>query len=75
MDGGVRAVEQLRQVMATLKIADVGAQVALSMHVDFANFSDFAPRDHQKEALTTLLDEVVAWSTALRTLRPAAYAA
>lgn len=72
LDGGVRAVEQLRQIMATLKIADVGPQVAFSMHADFANFSDFAPREHQKEALTTLLDEVVAWSTALRTLRRAA---
>src|SRR5258706_12694895 len=37
--GGARAVEHLRLVVAEIKIADVRAQVALSMHTDFENFS------------------------------------
>ena len=41
--GGTRAVEQLRLVMAELQIADVRAQVALSLFTDFENFSTFKP--------------------------------
>lgn len=36
-DGGVRAVEQFRQVVATLKLADIVPQVALSMRDDFTD--------------------------------------
>jgi NAD(P)H-dependent FMN reductase len=41
--GGVRAVENLRLVMGEIKIADVRAQVALSMWTDFENFTTFKP--------------------------------
>ncbi|MEV8510291.1 NAD(P)H-dependent oxidoreductase [Actinoplanes sp. NPDC051475] len=68
-DGGVRAVEALRPVMATLQLADVGSQVALSLHHDFTGFTEFTPAEHQAGALTTTLDQLVAWSTALATLR------
>ncbi|WP_344439026.1 NADPH-dependent FMN reductase, partial [Actinomadura bangladeshensis] len=33
--GGIRAVEQLRQIMGELKVPDVPTQVALSMFTDF----------------------------------------
>ncbi|WP_231505178.1 NADPH-dependent FMN reductase [Cellulomonas sp. URHE0023] len=69
VDGGTRAVEQLRQVMATLKIADVGPQVALSMRDDFVGFAEFAPREHHSAVMTTVLDDVIGWARALRTLR------
>src|ERR687898_67267 len=39
--GGVRAVEQLRLVMAELKVATVRAQVTLSLFTDFENFTTF----------------------------------
>src|SRR5713226_8399335 len=42
--GGTRAVEQLRLVMGELQIADVRAQVALSMFTDFENYTVFKPR-------------------------------
>ena len=42
--GGTRAVEHLRLVMGELQVADVRAQVALSLFTDFINFSEFAPR-------------------------------
>jgi hypothetical protein len=57
--------------MATLKVADVGPQVSISMYDDFANFSDFTPREHKQASLTPLLDDVIAWSSALRPVRAA----
>ena len=57
--GGTRAVEQLRLVMAELQIADVRAQVALSLFTDFENFSTFKP-GAPKKAVATMLDQLVA---------------
>lgn len=67
--GGVRAVEQLRTVMAELQVADVRAQVILSLFTDFENFSEFKPHPRHAEDLEEMLDQVVAWSTAMKTLR------
>ncbi|MCO5968951.1 NADPH-dependent FMN reductase [Actinoallomurus soli] len=67
--GGARAVEHLRLVAGELMMADVRAQVALSLFHDFENFSVFKPGDHQVEALNTTLDQVLAWSKALAPLR------
>lgn len=68
-DGGIRSVEQLRPVMATLKIADVRSQVSLRLVEDFRDMVELAPRDFQTEALATMLGEVVAWAGALHGLR------
>jgi NAD(P)H-dependent FMN reductase len=74
--GGARAAEHLRLVAGELQIADVRQQVALSLLTEFENFSVFKPGDYNVAALDTLLDQVVAWSTALAPLRqPAATAA
>ncbi|WP_446220460.1 NADPH-dependent FMN reductase [Micromonospora sp. IBHARD004] len=67
--GGTRAVEHLRLVVAELQIADVRAQVALSLFTDFENFSVFKPGPHQVDAVNTMLDQLAAWSGALATLR------
>jgi NAD(P)H-dependent FMN reductase len=67
--GGTRAVEHLRLVMGELQVADVRAQVALSLHTDFTDFSKFTPAAHQADAVNAMLDQVVAWSTALATVR------
>jgi NAD(P)H-dependent FMN reductase len=69
--GGTRAVEHLRLVMGELQVADVRNQVALSLFTDFENFSEFHPAPHQEKAVTAVLDQVVAWSGALATLRTA----
>lgn len=66
---GVRAVESLRLVMGELQIADVRAQVMLSLYIDFENFTVFKPAPHQEQAANTVLDQVVAWGGALKTLR------
>jgi NAD(P)H-dependent FMN reductase len=67
--GGVRAVEHLRLVMGELQVADVRAQVMLSLFTDFENFTTFKPGDYQAPTVTTMLDQVVAWSGALQGLR------
>jgi hypothetical protein len=64
-------VEHLRLVMGELQVADVRNQVALSLFTDFTNFSEFTPAAHQVDAVGVMLDQVVAWSTALASLRRA----
>jgi NAD(P)H-dependent FMN reductase len=73
--GGARAVEHLRLVVGELQMADVRQQVALSLATEFENYSVFKPGDYNIPALTTLLDQVVAWSNALAPLRTASTAA
>ncbi|MFE1996265.1 NADPH-dependent FMN reductase [Streptomyces parvulus] len=67
--GGARAVEHLRLVAGELQMADVRAQVGLSLFHDFENFSVLKPGDHQVDALGAVLDQVLAWSGALAPLR------
>jgi NAD(P)H-dependent FMN reductase len=67
--GGARAVEHLRLIAGELMMADVRAQLALSLMTDFENFSTFVPKDQHVDQLTTVLDQTVAWSTALSHLR------
>jgi NAD(P)H-dependent FMN reductase len=67
--GGARAAEHLRLVAAELQMADVRQQVALSLITEFENYSLFKPGDYNIGALNTMLDQIVAWSTALAPLR------
>jgi len=67
--GGARAIEHLRLVAGELKMADVRTGVALSLFSDFEDFSRIQPGPHQLQALTTMLDELLAWSAALAPLR------
>lgn len=67
--GGARAVENLRLIMGELQVADVRAQVALSLQHDFENYSVFKPSPHHEATVNSMLDQVVAWSGALQPLR------
>jgi NAD(P)H-dependent FMN reductase len=67
--GGARAAEHLRLVAGELQMADVRQQVTLSLLTEFENFSVFKPGAYNLAALDTLLDQVIAWSTALAPLR------
>lgn len=67
--GGIRAVEQLRLMMAELQVATVRAQVALSLFTDFENFSSFHPAAHHEPAVTDLLDQLICWSQAMKSVR------
>jgi NAD(P)H-dependent FMN reductase len=70
--GGVRAIEQLRQVLSCVQVAHVSAQVELSLFTDFEGFTVPAPSRRQEDALTTLFDQVIRWGTALKALRDGA---
>ena len=66
---GTRAVENLRLVMGEMQVADVRAQVGLSLYTDFENFSVFKPAAQQEQSVNAMLDQVIAWGGALKTLR------
>src|SRR5579862_2885608 len=67
--GGARAVEQLRLVLAEVHIATVRNQVLLSMFTDFEHFSVFKPAAPHEKSVNAMIDQVVAWGGALKTLR------
>jgi NAD(P)H-dependent FMN reductase len=67
--GGSRAVEHLRLIAGELQLADVRAQLALSLVNDFENYSVFKPNAQHETALGLVLDQTVAWSGALQNLR------
>jgi NAD(P)H-dependent FMN reductase len=67
--GGVRAVENLRLVMGEIMVADVRAQVALSLFTDFENYTTFKPAPHHDKSVHAMLDQVIAWGNALKPLR------
>ena len=67
--GGARAVEHLRVVMGELMIADVREQVMFSLATDFVNYNEFKPDLKHKDGVNKMLDQVVTWSKAMKTLR------
>jgi NAD(P)H-dependent FMN reductase len=67
--GGVRAVEHLRLVMGELQVADVRAQVMLSLFTDFENMQAFKPADRQVQSVNAMLDQLIAWGGALKSMR------
>ena len=66
---GVRAVEHLRLVMAEVKVATVRNQDMLSLYTDFEKFSVFKPDARHEKSVGDMLDQVVGWGTALKTVR------
>jgi NAD(P)H-dependent FMN reductase len=71
VSGGTRSVQMTKQVLTTLKVMPLPEAVTLPF---FAKQLDaekrFNPGDTQDKALTTMLDELLRWTNALRTLRP-----
>lgn len=67
--GGARSVEHLRQIMAELQVADVRAQVMLSLFTDFIDMSAFNPDPRHEDEVNTMLNQLIPWSGAMKTLR------
>ncbi len=67
--GGTRAAEHLRLILGELQVADVRQQVAFSLLTDFENYSTFTPAAYHAGMLATQLDQLVPWTTALRSVR------
>jgi NAD(P)H-dependent FMN reductase len=64
-----RAVEQLRAALGEVQVADVGTQVMFSLFSDFENFDAFRPARRHETYVHRMLDQVLAWSSALKNLR------
>jgi hypothetical protein len=62
----LRVVERLDR---SLQVATVRAQVGISLFTDFENFSVFKPAPIQEKYVHTMLDQLIAWGGALKTLR------
>ncbi|MBS4196342.1 NADPH-dependent FMN reductase [Lederbergia citri] len=67
--GGARAAEHLRGILAEQKVADVRTHPTLSLFTDFENGSEFKPQEIHLDNVNAMLEEVVAWSSVLKTLR------
>lgn len=67
--GGTRAVEHLRLIMGELQVADVRTQVFLSLFTDFENFSIFKPAPVHEKNLNNMIDQIITWGSALKTIR------
>ncbi|SHF72477.1 NADPH-dependent FMN reductase [Ornithinibacillus halophilus] len=67
--GGVRAHENLRLILGELQVADVRTAVTFSLMTDFENMSVFKPADYHETNANDMLDQVITWSKALKTVR------
>jgi hypothetical protein len=52
-----------------VQTATVRNQVLLSLFTDFENFSVFKPDARHEKSVNEMLDQVIAWGSALKTLR------
>jgi len=69
--GGTRAAEHLRLILGELQIADVRQQIGLSLYHDFEGFTELRPTDMQTAQVGAMVDQLVSWSGALRSVREA----
>jgi NAD(P)H-dependent FMN reductase len=67
--GGARAAEHLRGILGELSVADVRVHPALSLFTDFENFTVFKPAELHLTNVNGMLDQVISWSGALKTVR------
>jgi NAD(P)H-dependent FMN reductase len=66
---GARAAEHLRGILGELQIADVRTQVLLSIFTDFDASGNFKPLALHQANVTMMLNQLINWSKALKTLR------
>ena len=67
--GGARAAEHLRGILGELLVADVRVHPTLSLFTDFENGTDFKPAELHLDNVNLMLDQTIAWSGTLKTLR------
>jgi NAD(P)H-dependent FMN reductase len=69
VSGGLRAVQQFKQVVTTLSMLPVPVQVALQNHAQYLRDGEFRPDEGAAGAAKTMLDELARIAPALATLR------
>lgn len=67
--GGSRAIENLRLILGELQVADVRTAITFSLLTDFENMREFKPADYHAKNANEMLDQLLAWSGALQTVR------
>jgi len=67
--GGARAAEHLRGILGELLIADVRVHPALSLFTDFENGAVLKAAPVQADSVNQMLDQVIPWAGALKTIR------
>src|SRR5699024_4074620 len=66
---GIAAALALRTTLANLKLAVVEPQGAFSLFNDFENMTTFKPLEVHHARFSEMIEDVVAWSTALKSVR------
>ncbi len=67
---GLRAVEQLRQIVAEVQLADINKHVAFAVGQDFKDdFQTLNANDKHVQDAQAMLDQLAAWAGALKTIR------
>jgi NAD(P)H-dependent FMN reductase len=66
---GTRAVQQLKQVVTTLRMVPVFDSVNIPFHATMIKDGTFQPNDVVNQAADTMLDELLRLESALHTLR------
>ncbi|MFD1415146.1 NADPH-dependent FMN reductase [Oceanobacillus jeddahense] len=66
---GIAASLALRTTLSNLKVATVEPQGAFSLFNDFENMATFTPMEVHKPRFGEMIDDVVAWSNALKSVR------
>ena len=69
-DKGVRAAEHLRHILANYKLAVVRDQASFSIFTDVAD-GTFAPTEVSAAPFASMVDDLVAWGEALKSVREA----
>lgn len=67
-DKGVRAAEHLRHILANYKLAVVRDQASFSIFTDVAD-GQFAPTEVSAAPFASMVDDIVAWGEALKSVR------
>lgn len=58
-DGGVRAVEHWRQIVANFHMVAVRGQVSLSLFTEFDHEGNIAPHDRRASELAAMVDQIM----------------
>ncbi|MBO9579141.1 MAG: NAD(P)H-dependent oxidoreductase [Microbacteriaceae bacterium] len=69
VNGGMRAVQQLRTIASELELAGVRQSLNLSVFADWQEFTTFAPGAHNDPTLETMFGQLESWAGALQPLR------
>lgn len=67
--GSLSAIQSLRLINAEQSLAGVRTMVTFSIMSDFENMQIFKPNDYHKHNIDQMLEQLISWSKALKTIR------